>query len=48
MYNKKLETLYEKTEDQIDGIVLYLLKKYAVKNELLPSFDTELQEENEI
>lgn len=47
MDNKKSETLYETTEDQIDGIVLYLLKKYAAKNEFLPKFDTELQEENE-
>ncbi|MCW8384725.1 hypothetical protein OQJ18_08880 [Fluoribacter dumoffii] len=47
MDNKKSETLYERAEEQIDGIVLYLLKKYAIKKELLPTFDTELQEENE-
>ncbi|KTC69677.1 Uncharacterised protein [Legionella bozemanae] len=46
MDNKNIEPLFEEVDKQIDGIVLHLLKKYALKNEFLPTLDAHLQEEN--
>ncbi|WP_196398901.1 hypothetical protein [Legionella saoudiensis] len=34
MDNKNTEGSFENTDDKIEGIVLYLLKKYLIKNEL--------------
>ncbi|HHT0593235.1 TPA: hypothetical protein ACTXXA_002006 [Legionella anisa] len=47
MDNKNIEPLFEEIDEQIDGIVLYLLKKYALKNEFTPKLDAHLNEENE-
>ncbi|WP_454785306.1 hypothetical protein [Legionella sp. WA2024007413] len=46
MDNKNIETVEEK-ENQIDGIVVYLLKKYAIKNEFSTKVDADLPEEME-
>ncbi|QMT59448.1 hypothetical protein [Legionella sp. PC997] len=46
MDNKNIETFEEK-ENQIDGIVVYLLKKYAIKNEFSAKVDADLPEEME-
>ncbi|HHF7368097.1 TPA: hypothetical protein ACPSKY_003248 [Legionella bozemanae] len=46
MDNKNIEPLFEEVDKQIDGIILHLLKKYALKNEFLPTLDAHLQEEN--
>lgn len=46
MDSKNIET-FEKIDHQIDGIVVYLLKKYAAKNEFSPTFDSDLKEESE-
>lgn len=35
MEDKNTQALPEKPDGRIDGIVLYLLKKYAAKNEFL-------------
>jgi hypothetical protein len=48
MDNKNIEKLFEKTDEQIEGIVLYLLRKYAVTKEFSPQLDTDLKEECEI
>ncbi|KTD42295.1 hypothetical protein [Legionella parisiensis] len=44
MDNKNIEPLFEEVDQQIDGIVLYLLKKYALKNEFSPKLDAHLKE----
>lgn len=46
MDNKNIEPLFEEVDKQIDGIVLYLLKKYSLKNEFSPKLNAHLQEDN--
>ena len=46
MDNKSIEKSFENTDDKIEGIVLHLLKKYIINNEL-SSQDMELKEEQE-
>ncbi|WP_165485183.1 hypothetical protein [Legionella rowbothamii] len=46
MDNKSIEKSFENTDDKIEGIVLHLLKKYIIKNEL-PQQDMELNEEHQ-
>lgn len=46
MDNKNIET-FEEIDKHIDGVVVYLLKKFAVKSEFSPKFDAELKEETE-
>ncbi|MCE0722895.1 MULTISPECIES: hypothetical protein [Legionella] len=48
MDNKNIEPLFKEIDEQIDGIVLHLLKKYALKNEFSPKLDAHLKEENEV
>lgn len=38
---------FEEIDQQVDGIILYLLKKYAVKNDFPMTQKAELQEETE-
>lgn len=46
MDNKSIEKSYENTDDKIEGIVLHLLKKYIIKNELSHQ-DMEFNEEHQ-
>ncbi|WP_454780427.1 hypothetical protein [Legionella sp. WA2022007384] len=46
MDSKNKET-FEEIDNQIDGIVVYLLKKYAMKNEFSAKVDADLPEEIE-
>jgi hypothetical protein len=45
MDNKSIENSFENTDDKIEGIVLHLLKKYIIKNELSQQ-NMELTEEH--
>ncbi|MFJ1269368.1 hypothetical protein ACD661_12440 [Legionella lytica] len=45
MDNKSIEKSFDTTDDKIEGIVLHLLKKYIIKNELSHQ-DIELKEEH--
>ena len=46
--NKNTEKSVKKTEDHIEGIVVYLLRKYATKNELSSKLNADLKEEYDV
>ncbi|KTD72615.1 hypothetical protein [Legionella tucsonensis] len=47
MDNKNIGPLLEAIDEQIDGIVIHLLKKYSQRHEFSLKFDAHLHEENE-
>ena len=48
MDNKNTEKSFEKIEDQVEGVVVYLLRKHTTKNELSPKRNADLKEEYDV